>query len=338
MDCLPLPVVLLMGSLLVVGVTGADELPSRFPNSRIPQSILVAEHARLPGDQVPLAAVQEAPFVAAPESAAMPPDLRALMRPMLRVDVEWQGETNDIALASYDARVQIPTYPVWGPPPPFISGGFSYTSLAAPESLDLPSDLYDYSLGASWLRRVNDVWSVRFMLSAAFATDGRNTGHDAWQFRGGLFAMYRPDETWTWIVGALALGRNDLPVVPAVGLIWQPSRRLRLDLTLPRPRLATLLIDQGARQQWVHVGGGLNGGTWAFERADGIEDQLTFRDWRVVVGWESTPTPQPGSPFTRGRKLGLELGYVFAREIEFDRRMPNLDLDDTFMIRVHGSL
>ena len=34
------------------------------------------------------------------------------------------------------------------------------------------------------------------------------------------------------IFGALALGRRDIPAVPAVGVIWQPGPGFRLDLTL----------------------------------------------------------------------------------------------------------
>jgi hypothetical protein len=41
-------------------------------------------------------------------------------------------------------------------------------------------------------------------------------------------------------------------------------------------------------------------------------------------------------PFTRGRKLGAEIGYVFGREFEFDER-PDVGLDDTLMLRATAS-
>jgi len=249
------------------------------------------------------------------------------------VAAEWQAEASDVQLASYDARMSIGTYPVFGPPPPFLNAGFSYFDIDAPSALDLPADLYDYSLGFSWIRPIKERWMVRFMFSTAFATDGNNTSRDAWQFRGGVFAVYRPSDKWTWTFGALALGRKDLPVVPAVGAIWQPTPALRFDLMLPNPKIALLLLDQGTRQQWGYVGGGFDGGTWAYETIGGLDDQLTYRDWRFVVGWETTPTPEPGMPFTRGRKLGFEVGYVFAREFEFENGRSNLDLDDSLHIR-----
>lgn len=266
-----------------------------------------------------------------------PFDLAELMRPTLSMTAEWQAEASEIALASYESRVQVPLYPIFGPPPPFLNLGYSYTDLNAPAALDLPSDLYDYSFGFSWMRPINDRWMLRTMLSTALATDNRNNSSDAWQFRGGFFAMYRPNEQWTWIVGALALGRNDIPAVPAVGAIWQPNEALRFDLTLPQPKVSFLLLDNGPRQQWGYIGAGLNGGTWAYERSGGIDDQLTYRDWRLVLGWQSTPTPEPGMRFTRGRKLGVELGYVFARKFEFESGLPDVTLDDSLMLRVTAS-
>ena len=214
-----------------------------------------------------------------------------------------------------------------------FSASFSYTDLKAPSHFDLPGDLYESSIGLSWMRKRNERWMFRWMIGVANATDGNNHSSDSWQFRGGGFALYRPNDRWTWTFGAIALGRNDIPVVPAIGLIYQPNPELRLDLAFPRPRVSLLLADNGLRQQWAYFGAGLDGGTWAYERIDGVDDQVTYRDWRLVMGWESTPKPEPGMPFAFGRKLGAEIGYVFGREFEFDSERPDLSIGDTFMVR-----
>lgn len=268
------------------------------------------------------------------DAISIRPNFAELMRPTVSLAAEWQPEAGDVGMMWSQATLQMPTYPIFGPPPPMISGGLGYYRISAPDALDLPSELYDYSLGVSWVRPVSETWTLRVMASTALATDGHNTTSDSWQFRGGLFAMYRPNEQWTWIMGALALGRNDLPVVPAVGAIWQPEPWLRFDLTFPRPRANYLLVDNGPRQQWGYLGAGFEGGTWGIERAGGLDDQLTYRNWRVYLGWESIPTPEPGMPFARGRKLSAEIGYVFAREFEFESGIPSLGIDDTLMLRV----
>ena len=301
--------------------------PSRW------QRTSVAPTTPPPRERLPLRTVQDLPPVTPREASPSRMDFAALMRPTVSLAAESQAEASGVSLASYDLKTLVPTYPIFGPPPPFITAGFSYTDIDSPDAFGLPGDLYDYSLGLSWMRRVNRRWMCRFMFSAAMATDGNNVSSDAWQFRGGLFATHRPNDEWTWILGALALGRNDIPVVPAVGAIWQPSRAVRFDLTFPRPRASFLLVENGLRQQWGYLGAGLDGGTWAYERPDGIDDQLTYRDWRMVLGWESTPPLQPGQQFTRGRKFGAEIGYVFAREFEFESGLPDVDVDNTLVFR-----
>lgn len=259
--------------------------------------------------------------------------LKKLMRPNFSFAAEWQTETDGVGIVSYDSGVNFPTYPLFGPPPPFINVGFAYTSIDDRSGSGLPADLYETELGLAWMRRINDRWMLRFMGGTSFATDGSNNSSDAWRFRGGVFALYRRSPEWTWTFGAIALGRNDLPVLPAVGVIYQPNPSTRLDLIMPRPRLSFVLVDNGARQQWGYLGAALNGTTWGVERSDRMHDQLTYGDVRLVIGWESTPTPEPGMPFTGGRKIGVEAGYVFSRDFEWDSDESKIPLDDAWMLR-----
>jgi hypothetical protein len=256
---------------------------------------------------------------------------RSLIRPKISFSSEWLT-SSDLNLSNHDIRVTVPTYPFFGPPPPMISAGFSFTDLIDADALGLPGDLFEYSTGLSWVRPVKDRWMVRSMLGVALATDNKNTTSDAWQFRGGIFAVYEPNEKWQWVFGAIAIGRNDLPVVPAVGVIWQPQPDLKMDLTFPKPRVSRVFAETESRQQWGYIGMAIGGGTWAFERNDQTDDQITYGDWRVVAGWESLPTPVAGAKFTTGRKLGLEVGYVFSRDIEFRNGSPEISLSDAVML------
>lgn len=277
----------------------------------------------------------DAPSVEEPFSAEK---LKKLMKPIFSFEGEWYGRTDDVELATYKGRVRIPSYPIFGPPPPFFSVGFGYTDIKSPVAFDLPSDLYESSLGVSWMRKRNERWMFRTWLGVANATDGDNNSSDAWQFRGGIFAIYQPCQEWTWTFGAIALGRNDIPVVPAIGLIHQPRPELRVDLMFPRPRISYMLTDNGTRQNWCYLGGGLNGGTWAYQQDSGLNDQLTYRAWQLVIGWESTPGLQPGMPFALGRKYGVEFGYAFARKFEFEGTRASIDLGDTLILRATMSL
>lgn len=260
------------------------------------------------------------------------PDFRELMRPRFGFDVEWEPETDGLAIASYDGRVTVPTFPVFGPPP-MIAAGFSFTDLHAPASFDLPSSLYEASLGLSGMRQLNERWMLRWMVSSAFASDWENTSGDAWRFRGGLFGIWQCSEAWQITLGALATGREDIPVLPAAGAIWQPASRVRIDLMMPRPRVNFMVADLGSRQHWIYAGGGLDGGTWSYERAGGTDELLTYREWRLVLGWESKPPGGFGGPPAPGLKLGAEVGYVLGRTFEFDSPAPDIEPSDSLLLR-----
>ncbi len=261
-----------------------------------------------------------------------PPDLKSLMRPRFDLAAEWEPETDGVEISSSDLAMKLPLYPIFGPPPPFLTAAYSYTGINASPALDLPENLHQFSLGLAWMRRINDKWMTRTMLSAVFASDLQNTGSMAWQFRGGMFAMYRPNEKWNWAFGALATGQEDIPVIPVLGAIWEPSDSIKVNLMLPNPRVSFLLSESSDRQHWGYVGGGMSGGNWAYQRANGTSERLNYREWRFVLGWESIPPQEPGRFGNAGRKYNVEIGYVFGRKFELERNATDLKIDNTLLL------
>lgn len=184
------------------------------------------------------------------QSPEIPRDLKSLMKPRFDFAAEWEPETGGVEISSYDLSMKLPLYPIFGPPPPFLNAGYSFTQLKSLPSFDLPENLHQFSLGMSWMRKINEKWMTRTMLNGVFASDLHNTGSMAWQFRGGFFAIYRPNSTWNIAMGALATGQEDIPVLPVVGAIWEPNPRLKVNLMLPNPRVSFLLSDSEHRQHW----------------------------------------------------------------------------------------
>lgn len=252
------------------------------------------------------------------------------------LQTEWLSDP-DVGLSTSGVSVKAPLLKGFGSPPPIVKIGFDYTNLFAADRFGLPDDLYTYSIGVSSVRRINDRWAVRTILGTAFSTDHDNTSSDAWQFRGGAFGIYESSPQWKWTIGAIALGRSDLPVLPAFGAIWQPIQRYRFDLTLPTIKANYLLSDNGRRQRWTYLGIGLSGNTWGVERTDGVDDQLSYGDWRVLFGWESRPTPELGKSFSIGRKNSVSIGYAFSRDLEFQNETLEVPLASTFLIRLSTS-
>jgi hypothetical protein len=272
---------------------------------------------------------------AEPSSTGFEPplDLKTLLTPRFAMSAEWEPVVEGIGIQAYDVSMQVPTYPIFGPPPPLITSGYSFTQLDAPDTLDLPSSLHEFSLGLAWMRPINERWLARFTLSSAFASDLANTGSDAWQLRGGGFGIYRPNEQWSFALGAMATGRDDIPVFPAVGAIWEPSPWLKVNLMMPNPRVSWLWGELGRHQSWAYFGGGIGGGTWAYDRDTRRADRLNYREWRLVVGWELTPPQPPGTFRPTGPTFNAEVGYILGRRFEFDSAAPDISIDDALLLR-----
>jgi len=250
----------------------------------------------------------------------------------ISLESEWLVDS-DFELSTQSAALKLPLLFRSGSPPPIVKFGVAFTDLSADESLNLPDKLYEYSTGLSWIKKLNDRWMMRTMLGINYATDNENTSSDSWRFTGGAFAIYQKSPTLSWTFGAIALGRRDLPVVPAIGAVWLPQPGTRVDLILPNPKVNFLVSDDGQRQDWAYLGAGINGNTWGYEQPNFGDDTLTYSDVRVVVGWESRPSAPANQPYVPGRKFGVELGYAFSRDLEIENENVDVPLEDAIMFR-----
>ena len=244
------------------------------------------------------------------------PNFQELMKPRFKLAAEWLPH-DEQDFSKLGVSVTLPTYPFFGPPPPMISFGFSHSDLTIPNQPGTRSSFFEYTLSVGW---------VRLMAGAALATDNQNLSSDAWQFRGGAFAIYQPNDRWQWVFGAIALGRDDLPAIPAFGFNWFPAPGYKLEMIFPKPRFAWQISENGQRQNWGYTGLQFGGNTWAYQRFDRTNDRVTYRDWKVFLGWENVPSNSGKNRYGPGRRINLELGYSFARKLEFDQGLPDFSL------------
>jgi hypothetical protein len=207
-----------------------------------------------------------------------------------------------------------------------VTPGFEVDYLNGPAQIDVPPRLYDVGMDLMWRKQFNDRWGTMVAVRPAMASDFE-TSQDAFRITGRALA------TWQWVperlsllFGVVYLDRNDLPILPGVGLIWTPTPDWRLDLIFPRPKLARRLVFlPRQREDWVYLGGALGGRTWSVERQPGVPDQLTLRDYRLYLGWERI--------VDGGSGLFVEAGYVFGRELEYEVLPLTQSFDDALMIR-----
>jgi len=71
------------------------------------------------------------------------------------------------------------------------------------------------------------------------------------------------------------------------------------------------------------MGGELGGGTWATERSDFTDDNVTYRDYRATIGIKNTDSSSV-----------FEIGWAFDRSLEFRSGVGNSQFDDALVFRV----
>lgn len=224
--------------------------------------------------------------------------------------------------------------------PPFVLGvPLLVTPRAAlhlvdgPDTIDTPSSLNDFELSIGTFRQLNQKWKARLAVTTGVYGDDYSLGEsDALRVSGVGVAIYDAAPGWQWVFGVAYLNRDDISVVPAVGVIHDAGS-VRYELTMPRPRVFWRLPqDEYGCERGLYVAGELGGGAWAVRRDDGSTDTLNLSRWGVLLGYESKAAGPLGPATTR-----YELGYVFGRDLEYANSGEEVSLDDSLIARIGWS-
>lgn len=230
-----------------------------------------------------------------------------------------------IGFTNIEARgtIKFPRAPfVW------ISPRFAWHFLNGPVNgpRDVPNQVYDASLDTTFAwKSQDDVWLTQLVIAPGVFSDFENTS-DGFRLTGRAIALYRWNPQTQLLFGASYLGRDDLPWVPALGVIYVPTESIRYEISLPRPRVAFRYYSDGDRERWAYVAGELGGGTWSVRRAGGVNDVMTYRDLQFVGGIEHKEAS--------GFNWQCEAGWVFARRLEWESTIGDRDLSATGLVRL----
>jgi hypothetical protein len=195
---------------------------------------------------------------------------------------------------------------------------------SAPQ-IDIPEQLYEFELQFFYRRTIRDRLSLLAIVSPAIRSD-LSTSDEAFRlFSLGLLNWECIPDRLTLSAGAVVLGRADLPVLPALGVVWTPNPRTKLDLRFPLTRLSSRVSKHGGESEtWVYLAGGIGGNTWAVTRATDEVDELSLRDYRLTAGWERL--------VNGGGGCFAELGLALGRRLEYERSNSTLSFDDAALI------
>jgi hypothetical protein len=270
------------------------------------------------------------------QAVKLPPGVRAGMFQKVTFTGTWlpahSNESDALGVGELDTSVVL-GFPFFRRDTPLlVTPRFEASMLENAAALDLPATLYGASTEFRHMRSFTGTpWAMDLAVAVGYYSDFEISTSEAVRTSGRALAVYEGRRGTKWIVGVVYLNRAGASVLPVAGLIHEPSSDVRWELIFPRPRVAWRL--QGsvrADERWFYLGGEFGGGVWSIaRRSTGELDELSYRDLRLLVGYERK--------ILGGLSRRFEFGYVFDREVEFDSSAPNVSLDDALFARLSVS-
>lgn len=196
---------------------------------------------------------------------------------------------------------------------------------------DLPAQAYSAYGDFGWESDPNQIIGADLGARIGVFTDFNTMTTDSIRYMGKALAKVRITPTMLFRLGVIYADRNQIKILPAGGLLWQPNQNVRWDIFFPEPKLSSYLTTIGKTDWWWYINGYYGGGSWTIKRDDGTNDAIDIDDLRVMVGFEWGQNEL----LRTGRRIGfVEAGYVFDRKITYVvTPTDSLDLEDGWVIR-----
>lgn len=202
---------------------------------------------------------------------------------------------------------------------------FRVDSIDGPSVIDVPDTLYQIGINLFNRQRWSERLSTTLIITPSIRSD-LTTSENAFRLFGLGLITWKSSPRWSFSGGILYLDRSDLGLLPVIGATWTPREDLRVDFTLPRPRISKRVWKHGSQAEgWAFFGGELAGNTWGVSRADDTTDELTLGELRLVGGYETIVKGNRG--------VRVEGGYAFRRTIQYERDDIEIDLADGLFLQ-----
>ena len=208
-----------------------------------------------------------------------------------------------------------------------------------PPTTQLPAQLYSAYLDTAWNPKITPQFSAEVNARLGIYSDFETVTSHSVRITGTGLAVLQLTPTVTLKGGIEFLDRNDIKLLPAGGILWEPDPQTRFDIYFPRPKIAKYLSTLGNNEIWWYLGGEYGGGSWTFEHgpirstvfpfpviSPSYSERIDINDIRVFGGVDVT---RPS-----GMTAFFEVGFVFEREIIYVLTPADFTtLNETFMLR-----
>jgi hypothetical protein len=206
---------------------------------------------------------------------------------------------------------------------------FDVFLMDVPRAIDLPPRLYDAYVELSWLPKLSAEWRLNLTVDPGVYSDFKERTSKGIRVPVDAAAIYTWSPATKIVFGAAYLDRRTgADVIPIGGILWKPRDDLDFELVFPKPKIAWRVDPDGNPdddiQHWLYLAGEFGSEAWEVRRSSGLDEQVSYTDYRLLLGFERTAFGGP--------KLRAELGYVFGRQLRY-LTSPNVDLSPTLLLR-----
>jgi hypothetical protein len=199
------------------------------------------------------------------------------------------------------------------------------THTSPPGAPDLPPWLYDINVELAWRPRIAQWLFADLAVTPGLYTDFKDVDRRSIQMRGRALAIVAFSPQLQLAAGAMYVNRNLTKVLAAGGVIWNPSEETRCFLVFPQPKVSYRFATIKSTDLWGYVAGEFGGGRWEVEHSNGTADSIDYTDFRAILGIEAVHAQR--------WKGHVEVGYVFARRVNFASGTPDYYPQATMMLR-----
>ncbi|MFM8251672.1 MAG: hypothetical protein ACKOBW_08775 [Planctomycetota bacterium] len=191
---------------------------------------------------------------------------------------------------------------------------------------DLPGSAYAALVDVGWKSNQQNLAGVDLSVALGAYSDFETLTTDSLRVTSLSYGWIRLTPQIMLKLGVDYINRVDLKLLPAVGLLWEPTPDIKFDIFFPRPKLAFRMTQMQGADVWLYAAGEYGGGSWTIHHPGGNSDQVDINDIRVGAGLEWISS--------LGLKAHFEIAWVTSREVVY-RYNPTADFSppDSFMLR-----
>lgn len=192
--------------------------------------------------------------------------------------------------------------------------------LSGPGGVDLPEQLYKFAFDFQLDIPVNERWGVSVGITPGLWSDLIVVDKHSFRLPARALLTHRFSDTLFVAAGLVYTDNIRRNLLPAGGLIWDPTDKWHLELLYPRSRIVYRYSDIWSPYFAVERGGT----TWNI-RLNGQDSDMEYRDIRIMLGMDIG--------YWTKVNLFAEVGATVYRKFRFDY-IPGMNINDAFILRV----